>query len=63
VCNAQGHGRGFLLAGTTIVALTGYGMEKDREQSRAAGFDEHIIKPVDFDRLRELLEKLPSRSE
>ena len=37
------------LAGTTIVALTGYGTEKDRQQSRAAGFDEHIIKPVDFD--------------
>jgi CheY-like chemotaxis protein len=50
------------LAGTMIVALTGYGMEKDREQAHAAGFDEHIVKPVDFDRLRELLETLKSRS-
>jgi PAS domain S-box-containing protein len=47
--------------GTTLVALTGYGTEKDRQQSQAAGFDDHIIKPVDFDRLRELLESL-SRS-
>ena len=50
------------LARTTIVALTGYGTEKDREQSKAAGFDEHIIKPVDFARLRELLETLSDRS-
>jgi CheY-like chemotaxis protein len=50
------------LAGTTIVALTGYGTEKDRKQSQAAGFDEHIIKPVDFARLRELLDTLTSRS-
>jgi len=50
------------LAGATIVALTGYGMEKDRERSQAAGFDEHIIKPVDFARLRELLKTLKSRS-
>jgi PAS domain S-box-containing protein len=50
------------LAGAMIVALTGYGTEKDRRQSQAAGFDEHIIKPVDFDRLRELLEMLSSRS-
>jgi PAS domain S-box-containing protein len=49
------------LAGTAIVALTGYGTEKDRERSQAAGFDEHIIKPVDFARLRELLETLKSR--
>jgi PAS domain S-box-containing protein len=50
------------LAGVTIVALTGYGMEKDREQSRAAGFDEHMVKPVDFGRLRELMESLKSWS-
>ncbi len=50
------------LAGTTIVALTGYGTEKDRQRSRAAGFDEHIIKPVDFNRLKELIDALPSRS-
>ena len=38
-----------------LVALTGYGTEEDRRQSQVAGFDQHIIKPVDFDKLRELL--------
>ncbi len=30
------------------VALSGYGMEEDMRQSRAAGYDEHLTKPVDF---------------
>ena len=30
-----------------LVALTGYGQEKDRERSRQAGFDQHLTKPVD----------------
>jgi two-component system CheB/CheR fusion protein len=33
------------------IALSGYGMERDIRQSRAAGFDAHIVKPVDVDRL------------
>lgn len=31
----------------TLVALTGYGQNSDREQARAAGFDHHLVKPVD----------------
>ncbi len=46
------------LANTTIVALTGYGTEEDRQQSQAAGFDQHIIKPVDPNKLRDLLDSL-----
>ena len=38
-----------------IVALTGWGQEHDHERSRAAGFDHHVVKPPDLDRLRELL--------
>jgi signal transduction histidine kinase/CheY-like chemotaxis protein len=38
-----------------LVALTGYGQATDREQSRAAGFDEHLVKPVDLDRLLRIL--------
>lgn len=34
-------------AHTPIVALTGYGQQSDRERSREAGFDAHLIKPVD----------------
>ena len=38
-----------------LAALTGYGQEKDRERSAAAGFDVHLTKPVDPARLRDLL--------
>lgn len=39
-----------------LLAMTGYGQEEDRRRSREAGFDHHLVKPVDLDRLRELLE-------
>jgi len=38
-----------------LVALTGYGQEEDRRRSSAAGFDHHLVKPVNVDRLLELL--------
>jgi CheY-like chemotaxis protein len=38
-----------------IVAVTGYGREEDRRRSREAGFDHHLIKPVDPDALVALL--------
>ena len=41
-----------------LVAITGYGQEADRERSRAAGFDAHLVKPVDLDDLRGLLLEL-----
>jgi PAS domain S-box-containing protein len=34
-------------AGARLIALTGYGQAGDRERSRAAGFDAHVVKPVD----------------
>ena len=34
-----------------MVAITGWGQEEDREQSNAAGFDRHLVKPVDHDEL------------
>jgi len=43
------------LASTRLVALTGYGQEQDRERSLRAGFDLHLTKPVDPERLQELL--------
>ncbi len=39
----------------TIVALTGYGQEEDRERAQAAGFDAHFVKPVDLAALTKLL--------
>ena len=38
-----------------MVALTGWGMRSDRERTRDAGFDQHLVKPVDMDKLSELL--------
>jgi PAS domain S-box-containing protein len=38
-----------------LVALTGYGHEADREKSRAAGFDYHLVKPADPASVEELL--------
>lgn len=49
---ASGH-----LGEARLVAVTGYGLESDRERSRAAGFDVHLVKPVDSQRLRALLEE------
>jgi PAS domain S-box-containing protein len=38
-----------------VVALTGYGQQEDFERSRAAGFDHHLVKPVDVTQLEKLL--------
>jgi signal transduction histidine kinase len=43
------------LAGTTLIALTGYGEHRHRQLSREAGFEHHLTKPVDIRRLEELL--------
>jgi len=43
------------LGGMALVALTGWGQDKDRERTEAAGFDHHLVKPVDFDVLQSLL--------
>ncbi len=34
-----------------LIAFTGYGMAEDRARTRAAGFDAHLVKPVDLDAL------------
>ena len=34
------------LANALIVAMTGYGLERDRQRSQEAGFDTHLVKPV-----------------
>ena len=43
-----------------IVALTGWGQEEDRQKSREAGFNTHLVKPVDDEVLLNLLASLPS---
>jgi PAS domain S-box-containing protein len=43
------------------IALSGFGMAEDIERSHAAGFHEHLIKPVDFALLRKALARVASR--
>jgi len=42
-------------AHAVLVAVTGYGQQQDREDAFAAGFQHHLVKPVDFDALARLL--------
>ncbi len=42
-------------ANVRLVALTGYGQAKDRERTQAAGFDAHLVKPVDLEQLEAAL--------
>jgi CheY-like chemotaxis protein len=41
-----------------LVAVTGYGQQKDRAETRAAGFSHHLVKPVDPAKLIAILEEL-----
>jgi CheY-like chemotaxis protein len=42
-----------------LIAVTGYGHDEDRRRSQAAGFDQHLVKPVDPAQLRALLACIP----
>jgi CheY-like chemotaxis protein len=39
----------------TLVALTGWGQEEDQQRSKEAGFDHHLVKPVNAATLNNLL--------
>ena len=41
-----------------LIAVTGWGQESDRQRSFAAGFDFHLVKPVDLEKLDQLLSKV-----
>jgi CheY-like chemotaxis protein len=45
-------------AGLLLVAVTGYAEPEDREQSRTAGFDAHLTKPISPEKLAELFRML-----
>jgi CheY-like chemotaxis protein len=49
------------LADVVLVALTGYGTEEDRRRSQEAGFNHHMVKPVHFETLNEVLAALDSQ--
>ena len=52
-------------ANSLLVALTGYGQKSDYEASLESGFDCHLVKPLKFQQLNELIvmhaQKLPAR--
>jgi len=43
-------------ARTLLVAVTGWGQENDRRRAREAGFDRHLVKPVDPQEIEAILE-------
>jgi PAS domain S-box-containing protein len=49
-------------AGIAIIALTGWGQEDDKQRSRRAGCDGHLVKPVDLVELEGLLKQLRQES-
>jgi CheY-like chemotaxis protein len=46
-------------SGARMFAVTGYGQERDRQRSAAAGFAVHLVKPVDIHELQVLIEEGP----
>jgi signal transduction histidine kinase/DNA-binding response OmpR family regulator len=48
------------LSSAYVIALTGYGRDEDQRQAQEAGFDMHMIKPIDYNTLRRALAHLPA---
>ncbi|MHB8972883.1 MAG: hybrid sensor histidine kinase/response regulator [Pirellulaceae bacterium] len=44
-----------VLRDIVLVSITGYGQESDRQRMREAGFDHYLIKPADFEKVRQIL--------
>ncbi len=47
--------------GTRLIALTGYGGHVERERAAEAGFEAHLVKPVEFEELKDVIERLATR--
>ena len=54
--------QGSLGRAVTLIAVTGWGQDRDKTQALAAGFNHHFTKPVETDRLRELLRSASLRN-
>ena len=44
-----------------LIAVTGWGQDKDKELAKNAGFDQHLTKPIDFQQLNTFLQNIASR--
>jgi CheY-like chemotaxis protein len=45
----------------TLIALTGWGRDENRRRTKEAGFDHHLVKPVELETLQALLASVPVR--
>jgi signal transduction histidine kinase len=50
-------------AETLLVAITGYGRASDVKQTQSAGFDYHLVKPVDYEKLQAVLATCSAKSD
>jgi CheY-like chemotaxis protein len=48
--------------GVMLIALTGWGQPADRQRSAEAGFDLHLVKPIDLFEISDLIASAPKRS-
>ena len=44
-----------------LVAVTGYGQDSDRQRSQEAGFDHHLVKPADYEKLQQILATIEAK--
>jgi CheY-like chemotaxis protein len=50
-------------AHAALIAVTGYGQEQDRQRAFEAGFSYHLVKPVDMDKLAEVLAEIAGKAQ
>lgn len=53
--------QGSLGRAITLIAITGWGQERDKAHALAAGFNHHFMKPVDPDRIVDMLRSIDHR--
>ena len=51
------------LTAIKLVAVSGYGLDSDRARSAAAGFDQHLVKPVTMQVMRSVLDVMVSQGD
>ena len=51
-----------ILQNVVLVAMTGYGQESDRQRSQEAGFDHHLVKPANFEKVQEILASVSEKA-
>ena len=50
------------LRDVVLVAVTGYAQDTDRQRAQESGFNHHLVKPADFDKVQEILAGVAQRA-